>query len=112
MSNTYTTDSPEWQALCAGFMTPDIYFGGFFLVETSAGTECIPADVIGRTCSTAAESFADYCEGSIDDPDALVEYREGWLARLSAPGYMDCTDWSHHETEADAVEYLVETYGD
>ena len=35
-----------------------------------------------------------------------------WLARLSAPGYMDCTDWAAFGTRKEAEEYLIEYYGD
>jgi len=35
-----------------------------------------------------------------------------WGARLSAPGYLDCTEWSTFRTERGAMEYLAETYGD
>lgn len=94
------------------FMQPYVYRADYFVVETSIGSEIVPADVIGRTCATAAEAFADYCEGSIVDPDECVPIKNGFLARLSAPGYMDCTDWSAHETEAEARAYLVDTYGD
>jgi len=35
----------------------------------------------------------------------------GWFCRLSAPGYMDCTDWSGpYETENEAREAIVEMY--
>lgn len=41
-----------------------------------------------------------------------VELREGWGARLSAPGYMDCTDWSVFDSEEEAEAYLEETFGE
>lgn len=41
-----------------------------------------------------------------------IERREGHGARLSAPGYMDCTEWSVHRTEAEAAQYLIDTYYD
>jgi len=36
--------------------------------------------------------------------------RTGVGARLSAPGYMDCTEWSVFDTEEEAQTYLDETY--
>jgi hypothetical protein len=92
------------------FMQPQIYFGGYFLIETTIGTECVPDDVIGRTVGTHVEAFANYLEGKPLDDDECVEHRSGWLARLSAPGYLDCTDWSWHATEQEAENYLMETY--
>jgi len=39
--------------------------------------------------------------------------RPGFYHRLSAPGYMDCTDWSGpFDTEEAAVADLLSTYGD
>ena len=34
----------------------------------------------------------------------------GYGARLSAPGYLDCTDWCVFDTEQEAIDYLAETY--
>lgn len=31
---------------------------------------------------------------------------------MSAPGYMDCTEWAVFDTVAEANEYLNEMYGD
>lgn len=39
-----------------------------------------------------------------------VELIEGWGARLSAPGYMDCTEWSVFDSEEEAITYLDEMY--
>lgn len=42
-----------------------------------------------------------------------VETVFGWFARLSAPGYMDCTDWiGPYDTEEEAVEECEALYGD
>lgn len=42
-----------------------------------------------------------------------VEHSTGFRARLSAPGYMDCTDWTTtHETEDGAINELWEMYSD
>lgn len=94
------------------FMQPQVYFGGYFAVETTHGTEIVPDDVIGRTMGTAAEAFENYVDGEIEDPDEVIEHKTGWLARLSAPGYMDCTDWTVHKSESEARTYLSEAYGD
>jgi hypothetical protein len=37
----------------------------------------------------------------------------GYYARLSAPGYLDCTEWSGpYRTELEAALYLAEQYGE
>lgn len=94
------------------FMQPQVYHDLYFEIETTIGTEIVPADVIGRTCATDVSAFLDYLEGEPNDEDELVEVKEGWLARMSAPGYLDCTDWSAHETEEEARAYLEEMYGE
>ncbi|KAF1042231.1 MAG: hypothetical protein GAK35_02845 [Herbaspirillum frisingense] len=92
-------------------MRKDIYHGGFFAVDTTAGTEVVPADLIGRTCSTHVEALLNYLEGSPLDPDELAEYREGWLARMTMPGYLDCTAWGAYQSEAAAHVAMDEMYG-
>lgn len=94
------------------FLKPDIHFGGYFTVETTAGTELVPGYVTTRTMTTIAEYFADYVEGKLTDPEAEAEYKEGWLARLSARGFLDCTDWTAHKSEEEAAQYLIDQYGD
>jgi hypothetical protein len=37
----------------------------------------------------------------------------GWYYRLSAPGYLDCTDWyGPFATEIEAMKECIEVYGD
>ena len=40
-----------------------------------------------------------------------VETLFGWFARLSAPGYLDATDWlGPYDTEEEAAEALLDAY--
>ena len=78
------------------FMEPDIQFMAMWHGETDNGMDLVPADLVQERPTVA--NLADYCEGtplqassSPSDPDA--EKHVGWYSRLSAPGYMDCTDW-------------------
>jgi hypothetical protein len=106
-------------------MQPVIEYGDYFEVETSHGTEIVPADVVGALPHelghemNAETMFTDtwrelcaplryYLEG---EPREVIR-KTGWLARMSAPGYMDCTDWTAHESEADARAYLIDNYAD
>lgn len=91
------------------FMKPDIQRGAYYEIDTTAGTEIVPASVCPR--AETAGDLRPYLEGHPTDSDEKVELKEGWLARLSASGYIDCTDWSAHKTEQDAVEYLKTMYG-
>lgn len=39
------------------------------------------------------------------------EYEAGWYGRLSAPGYLDCTDWDGpFKTGEEALEYIMELF--
>jgi hypothetical protein len=94
------------------FMQKQIYKGSYFEIDTTHGTEIVPSDVIGRTVGTHIDAFADYLEGSPYDTEECVECKDGWIARMSAPGYTDCTSWSAHKTEKSASDYLDEMYGE
>ena len=49
---------------------------------------------------TLAESGLDLEQGAI-------------YARLSAPGFLDCTDWSGpFQSVEEAAQYLIDTYGE
>lgn len=97
-----------------GFMQPEIEFGRWVRIDGPNGTEFIPADLVDTTSLTLGETQT---EGLGPIIEATADYREnrevyeaelieGWGARLSAPGYMDCTSWSVFETEAEAKESL------
>ena len=90
-------------------------------VETTQGTEFVriaDTSLFVRNSQTLthpatdAELFAakvkisPYCDG---EPQTW-ENIKGYGARLSAPGYLDCTEWSVFETEEEAREYLEENY--
>lgn len=94
------------------FMKPEIYKGWYFRVETTAGIEVVPAHACGRTCATHVEALLNYLEGKPLDSDELIVAEDGWLARLSAPGYLDCTPWTVHASEREAHEHLEEMYGE
>jgi len=92
-------------------------------VETTHGTEWIDAVSLGlnvRDSQTATHKLTDkekesvisklsaYCEGTIQEWKTI----RGYGARLSAPGYLDCTEWSVFDTLEQAEAYLEEMYGD
>ncbi len=98
-------------------------FENWLRVETTDGTEFVRiADTIlfVRDSETVTHPMSD------EDRDATIEkirpYVEGkpqwWKnvrgygARLSAPGYLDCTEWTVFDTEDEAREYLEEMYPD
>ncbi len=106
------------------FMKKQIVFDTWYEVETQdCGTCFVPSDVIGDIegvtedeinddspfWEDACDQIKDYVEGSRLLTIRLVE---GYGARLSAPGYMDCTEWSVFDTEKEAEDYLEEYYPD
>ncbi len=78
-------------------------------VDTNCGTEWVPIEQLGITLPDGMELLRAYLEGN---RVFSVQEREGYGARLSAPGYLDCTDWAVFDTEEEARAYLGETYGD
>jgi hypothetical protein len=50
-----------------------------------------------------------YLEGELDEEQTFT-FRLQYLARMSAPGYLDCTEWTAHDTEEQAQRYLLDTY--
>lgn len=94
------------------FMQKEIRKDTYFEIETTEGTAIVPGHVSPRTCATVAEFFAHYVTGNILNPDELIEVKEGWVARMSAPGYLDCTEWGAYPSYDDAYAALEEMYGD
>lgn len=76
-------------------------------VETSIGTEIVPADLVSREHADSS-ALENYCEGQVRSWELI----QGYGARLSAPGYTDCTEWSVFDSPEEANAYLEEMYGD
>jgi hypothetical protein len=96
------------------FMEKQIQYNRWIQIDGPCGTDSVPFDVVfssqnKKTMNPTFEDVRDYTENreawSIDVVD-------GYGARLSAPGYMDCTPWSVFKTEQEAAEYLEENYPD
>lgn len=88
-------------------MQPQIIHDAMWRIETTFGTELVPADVVGAQAT--ADDLRDYLEG--DARDNEPELVEGFFARLSAPGYMDCTEWAGpFSSETEARDYIKSTY--
>lgn len=79
----------------SAFMIPQYHEGEIVSWETSDGVFYIPAEHYEESFSAGAES---------------VVRSSGALSRLSAPGYLDCTDWSPSPTLEEARKHLSETY--
>jgi hypothetical protein len=103
-------------AMCDQFMEPDFTNEIEWLeLDGTLGVTFIPLDVVGRFDHERLDD-QDYIQEMFDDYYAstiqTVAIRKGYGARLSASGYMDCTDWSVFATLDGAKDYIVEMYGD
>ena len=104
------------------FMQPEIEFGVWIEVDGCNGTDWIPP---GLTVLPDESDFLDEDDDFDDDAylaachDAVRDYigsrevysvteRKGYGVRLSAPGYLDCTEWSVFDSEAECKDHLAE----
>ena len=90
------------------FMQQQIRLDRWFEVETEQGTSFIPQDLIGKTLNPSKSDVADYVEGN---EIYSIKVIDGYGARLSAPGYLDCTEWNVFKTEQEAREWLISLEG-
>lgn len=72
------------------------------MIDGDHGTEYYPAEYF--TMEQAIEQYP----GRVYETETI----SGHGARLSAPGYMDCTEWAVFSSIAEAKKYLAEMYGD
>lgn len=77
------------------FMIPEYTDEPFDLVSNEYGDEYV-----------IPHGYADLIDGETLEPCG-----PGYFARLTAPGYMDCTDWAGpYDTLEEARAYILETY--
>jgi hypothetical protein len=97
------------------FMQPIADYFAAYRVETDAGTELVPESACGRLSladdgrySDTVDALTPYLE---NNRISNVERVEGYFSRLSAPGYLDCTDWlGPYETEQAALDAVKDMY--
>ena len=90
-------------------------------VETTQGTEFVRiADtslfVRNSDCPSQPltdderEATIDKIRDYVEDTPESWENVKGYGARLSAPGYLDCTEWTIFDTAEEAEKYLTDEY--
>lgn len=106
------------------FMEPEIYRGRYVEVETSTGNYFIPEDALlwqgcpywpgqldlslPRSQMTVEEQrIASLLWYYVDGEPLSAVWREGLLGRLSAPGYLDATEWAPYDSEEAALQDLL-----
>jgi len=68
-------------------------------------TEHDGATYVPRKIFTRGELY-----GFFEVTDEDISVAKGFGARLSAPGYLDCTEWAVFDTLEEAREYIQEQY--
>ena len=86
------------------FMKPQYEECLWYEVETTVGTEFVQVEMPGK--GATAKELEPYLEGTYESH----ETRKGVGARLSAPGYMDCTSWCVFDTKEEAREYIKDQW--
>lgn len=78
------------------FMQPETNLGCSILTSVRGESLCVP---IGYESDAGETLRAEY---------ETETHPNKWIVRFSAPGYMDCTDWSGpFDTEAQALDTLA-----
>jgi hypothetical protein len=98
------------------FMEPQLIFDDWIEVDGPNGIDFIPADLVGEigryhgpyVIPTPA-ALRDYTE---NETVSTIKKIKGWGIRMSAPGYLDCTPWAVYGSVLEALEGLVQQYGD
>src|SRR5262249_27430880 len=99
-------------------MEPEVVFGSWLAVETDWGVEYVSEREVGYIGLEPGESMDSACPECQRARRALRPYLmgrpeevtliKGYGARISAPGYLDCSEWLVFPSEAEALEYLAE----
>ena len=93
------------------FMKPEIWQDSYHLVQGRCGSTVYDSTYGLPAGETDPEVIASYLDCQ---PEELIEieyHPSGWLYRLSAPGYLDCTETGSAETEAEAIKAILDLYG-
>ena len=110
------------------FMQPQIVKQRWLMIDGPNGTEHIPDEFIRephlggfsedkRKAFTECDEYTQFLFAQAEDyrrneKAYSVEFIEGYGARFSAPGYLDATDWTIFDTEAEAVKHLLDQHFD
>ena len=90
------------------FMQPRVFTANVYAVNTEVGSELVLEETVGKNASR--EDFSQYVEGEEIGEVELIE--NAVLGHLTAPGYMDRTDFVVYNTEQEAWEDLIGIFPD
>ena len=102
-------------------MKPELFHGEYVEIDGDNGSIIVPIEYITISLQDGAESeyedlseddmenvaqaYQNHFAGNVEVYDVAV--KTGYIHRLSASGYMDCTDYSASETEEEAIQELL-----
>lgn len=103
-----------------GFMKPQYYETDYIEIDGPRGGEIIPCDVVDFKPLASMgggvnkrfpipTTLREYCENR---EAWSIERKHGWVGRMSAPGYLDCTPWESADSEEEIAKQLADNYGD
>src|SRR5580692_9842848 len=100
-------------------MRPEVQKLVMYHVESNEGDELVPENLCGdlrienkNIVWSQGPVFvvADYTDARVEEIKS-IERKEGFYSRLSAPGYLDCTDWiGPYKTSKEALDAVKEEY--
>jgi len=89
-------------------MNKQVIYDRWIVIDTSNGLTAIPQSFIGLQTQFTADDVAPYIDGEF----ISAELVDGYGARLSMPGYLDCTKWTVFATEEQAWKFLESMHDD
>lgn len=99
------------------FMVPEIREDrNILMIDTVDGITVLPCDLLGMPDPPPSDCGPDEAEAwitevnkyvnGINDPEGLFEPVKGYVVRLHAPGFSDCTPWEYCEDADDVRSWL------
>ena len=93
-------------------MQSQIIYDRWFEVDTKQGTFFVQQYLIGKTTRPSKATLLQYVPVFGISDIYSVSLVDGYGARLSMPGYLDCTDWTVFETKEQAERYISDLRND
>ena len=92
---TFDEFCTEYERINGDFMVPELTgYIDWWYIATENGDFYIPVEgALDRSC--------------LPDSWEMIECVQGYGMRLTAPGYLDCTDWTVCEDELDLIEDMA-----
>lgn len=89
------------------FMEPEVIQGSGYIVETTEGSSFVVPDVVLEGEPTARR-LMQYAPENVGQRYDSHEEAKGFFVRMSAPGYLDATDWEFFSTQEEVDAWIEE----